>query len=148
MLQLSAEGGKPNPANYHGCRHAKEEMQKKKSQRAPRATTGKVFSSNLTTPGISFAAALRGKTGAAASDTSGSSDRSCHNGTHGSCDLTQHEQQTTGQSVRTPNVNRLSLDKMLKVVVQQIMAESNVAVLEKAKIVAINKNSLKSHGAK
>jgi hypothetical protein len=53
-----AEGEKPHPANYRGCRHAKEEMQKKKSQRTPRTTTGRVFSSNLTTPGMSFAAAL------------------------------------------------------------------------------------------
>jgi hypothetical protein len=28
-----AEGEKSHPANYWGCRHAKEEMQKKKSQR-------------------------------------------------------------------------------------------------------------------
>jgi hypothetical protein len=34
---------------------------KKKSQSTPRTTTGKVFSSNLTTPGMSFAAALRSK---------------------------------------------------------------------------------------
>jgi hypothetical protein len=54
-----AEGEKPHPANYGGCRHAKEELQKKKSQRTPKTTTGKVFSSNLTTPGVSFAAALR-----------------------------------------------------------------------------------------
>jgi hypothetical protein len=38
--------------------------------------------------------------------------------------LPQHEQQTTCQSVRAPNLNSLHLDKMLKVVVavvQQIM---------------------------
>jgi hypothetical protein len=57
-----AEGEKPHPANYRGYRHAKKEMQKKKSQRTPRTTTGRVFPSNLTTPGMSFAAALRGKT--------------------------------------------------------------------------------------
>jgi hypothetical protein len=41
-----------------------------------------------------------------------------------SASVPQHEQQTTGQSVRTPNVNILHLDEMLKVVVtvvQQIM---------------------------
>jgi hypothetical protein len=31
-----AEGEKPHPAHYRSCRHAKEEMQKKKSQRTPR----------------------------------------------------------------------------------------------------------------
>jgi hypothetical protein len=36
-------------------------MQKKKSQRTPRTVKGKAFSSSLTTPGMSFAAALRGK---------------------------------------------------------------------------------------
>jgi hypothetical protein len=36
-------------------------MQKKKSQRTPRTITGREFSSNLTTPGMSFASALRGE---------------------------------------------------------------------------------------
>jgi hypothetical protein len=48
----------------------------------------------------------------------------------------------TGQSIRAANLNSLSLDKMLKVVVtvvQQIMTESNGAVFEETKIVAITK---------
>jgi hypothetical protein len=56
----------------------------------------------------------------------------------------QHEQQKAGQSVRAPNINSLSLDKLLKVVVtivQQTMAESSDAVLEEAKILAIKKLS-------
>jgi hypothetical protein len=55
--------------------------------------------------------------------------------------LPQNEQQKTGQSVQAPNVNTLSLDKMLKVVmvVQQIMTESNGSVLEEAKLLAITK---------
>jgi hypothetical protein len=40
----------------------KEEMQKKKLQRTPRTIVGMVFSSNLTTPGLSFVAALQGRT--------------------------------------------------------------------------------------
>jgi hypothetical protein len=56
------EGDKPHVANNRGCRHAKEELQKRKSQRTPKTTTGRVFSSNRTTPGISFLAALRGST--------------------------------------------------------------------------------------
>jgi hypothetical protein len=55
-----AEGEKPHPANYRGCRHMREELQKRKAQRAPKTATARVFSSNLTTPGISFAAALQG----------------------------------------------------------------------------------------
>jgi hypothetical protein len=56
------EGEKPHPAKYRGCRHTKEELQKRKSQRSPKTTTGRVFSSNLTTPSVSFAAALGGST--------------------------------------------------------------------------------------
>jgi hypothetical protein len=57
-----AEEEKLHPVNYRGCRQAKEKIKKKKLQRAPRTTTGRVFSSNLYTPGVSFSAALRGKT--------------------------------------------------------------------------------------
>jgi hypothetical protein len=53
-------GEKAHPTNYRGYRHTKEELQKKKSQRTPKTATGRVFSSNLTTPGISFAAVLQG----------------------------------------------------------------------------------------
>jgi hypothetical protein len=58
--------------------------------------------------------------------------------------LPQNEQQTTGQSVRAPNVNSLHLDKMLQVVVaavQQIMKESNSVVLEEAKKLTLQKLS-------
>jgi hypothetical protein len=54
-----AQGVKAHPANYRGCRHAKEQLQKRKSQRTPKTTTKRVFS-NLKTIGASFAAALRG----------------------------------------------------------------------------------------
>jgi hypothetical protein len=57
-----AEGENPHSANYRGCRHAKEEMQKKKSQRTTKIKTRRVFSWNLTTPSLSFAAALQGST--------------------------------------------------------------------------------------
>jgi hypothetical protein len=56
------EGEKPHSANYRSCRHAKEELLKRKSHRTPKTTTARVFSSNHTTPGVSFAAALRGST--------------------------------------------------------------------------------------
>jgi hypothetical protein len=102
-------------------------MQKKKSQRVPRTTTGRVFSSSLTTPGVTFAAALQGKT-----------EEQQQPQTHQVADpatmepkvpavVPQHEQQKTGESVRAPNINSLPLDKMLKVVVtvvQQIMRVS------------------------
>jgi hypothetical protein len=37
-----AEGDNPHPANYRDWRHAKGEMQRKKWQRIPRITTGRV----------------------------------------------------------------------------------------------------------
>jgi hypothetical protein len=110
------EGEKLHPANYRGCRH-EEEMQKKKLQRTRRINTGRVFSSNLNTPGMSFAAALRGKT-----------EEQQRHRKHQMAGpdamepkvpvaLPQNEQQKTDQSFRAPNVNSWSMDKMLKVVV-------------------------------
>jgi hypothetical protein len=49
-----------HPASYRGYKYEREKLQKRKAQRATKTTTGWVFSSNLTTPGVSFAAALRG----------------------------------------------------------------------------------------
>jgi hypothetical protein len=57
-----AEGEKAHPANYRGCRHAKEEMRKKKPQRTTNPTTGRVFATKFINPSVSFAAALRGHT--------------------------------------------------------------------------------------
>jgi hypothetical protein len=58
MLQLQ----EPHPSNYRGCSNARKEMQKRKPQTAPKTTTGRVFSSNHNTPGLSFTAALRSNT--------------------------------------------------------------------------------------
>jgi hypothetical protein len=126
------EGEEPHPANYRGCRHAKEELQKKKSQRSLKPTAGRVFSSKLIIPGVSFAAALQGST------------------TQGQRPLTRQlpvavpseamklsvpapvQEQETGQSVRAPIVNSQPLDNMLRVatVVEQIMTEFNGAMSE------------------
>jgi hypothetical protein len=57
------EGEKLHPANYRGCRHAKEEMlKKKKPQETPQSKTGRVFSSNFRRPNVTFAAALQDQT--------------------------------------------------------------------------------------
>jgi hypothetical protein len=56
------EGEKAHPDYYRGCRHSNEQLQKRKSQRTPRTIAGRVFSSNLTTPGVSFVVELRGST--------------------------------------------------------------------------------------
>jgi hypothetical protein len=96
--------------------------------------------SNLTTPGVSFAAALRDSTAqqqpqarqVPVSDPPAEVKLSTP---------TSGQQQNAGQSVRVPTVNCQPLDNMLRVVtvVQQIMTEFNCAVSEKYKIVAITK---------
>jgi hypothetical protein len=137
-----AEGEKPHPANYWGCRHAKEELQKKKKiQRAPKTTTGRVFSSARTAPGVSFAAALRG--------SGGQQQQPQANQVPVATPPTKVKhnipapalQQTTGQSVQAANVSSHPFDNMLKVVtvLQQIMTEVSGALSEEEKIVAITK---------
>jgi hypothetical protein len=117
-------------------------MQKKKSQRTPRTTTGRVLSSNLTTPGMSLAVALRGRT-----------EEAQQSQTHQVAvagpatvelrvpvALSQNEQQATSQLIWVPNVNNFSLDKMLKIVltvVLRVMTECNGAVSQEDKIQAI-----------
>jgi hypothetical protein len=134
-----AEGEKAHPANYRGCRHAKEELQKRKSQRTPKTTTGRVFSSILTTPGISFAAALRGST----AQQQKPQERQIPVADPSSAGRpnvpSPEQQQETGQSVRVAIVNSQPLDSMVRVVtaVQQTMTEFNGAVSDKDKIVAI-----------
>jgi hypothetical protein len=60
MLQRKLlDGVEPHPSNYRGCRHAREGMRKRKLQRAPKSTPGRLLSSNCTTPALSLAAALR-----------------------------------------------------------------------------------------
>jgi hypothetical protein len=144
------EGEKAHPANYRGCRHAKEELQKRKSQKAPRNTTGRVFSSNTIAPGVSFAAALRGGGGTTAAAPGMTT--TCGNSTH------SRRTKPSGswakrsiRSVRPQTVNSQPLGNMLRVVtvVQQIMTEFNGALSEEDKIVAITRivlNLMKSNG--
>jgi hypothetical protein len=99
---------------------------------------------------VSFSTALRGWTEEEQQpqDTSGDSGRYRYNGAQVPAALPQHEQQTTGQSVRAPKVNSVPLDNMLRVV-EQIMTELNGAVLEEAKILVITKivlNLMKQNG--
>jgi hypothetical protein len=110
------DGEKAHPDNYRGCKHAKEEMRKKKPQGTPKTTSGRVFSSNPVKPHLSFAAALRGQADtqpqqeAAANSTSPSGIKT--------------KEQALGQSVQAPNVNNDSLDMFRAFsVVEQIMAE-------------------------
>jgi hypothetical protein len=144
------EGEKPHPANYRGCRHAKEELQRRKLQRAPKITTGRAFTSHLTTPSFSFTAALRGS---AAQQQRPQAPQATEadppTGVNQSNPTSVH--QKSGQSVRSPTASSQPLDNMLRVVtvVQQIMTEFNGAVSEEEKIVAITKivlNLMKQNG--
>jgi hypothetical protein len=137
MLQLPvSKGEKAHPVNYRGCRHA-EEMQKRKSQITTKTTTRRVFSSNLSTTGVSIEA----RSEAAQSNGSDLSGRTNHDGTEGPCPLTQ-TRTASYRSVGAPHVNSLPLDcSMLRIVtaVQQFMTEFKGAVSEEEKTVAIRK---------
>jgi hypothetical protein len=141
------EGEEPHPSNYRGCSHAKEELRKRKPQRTPKPTTGRVFSSNYINPGMSFAAALRNNTQQQQIphpqlDQEASRARVTE---VGSPTTEQRHHKHSGQSAQAPNVNSASLDNMFRVAtaVQQIMTGLNDAVSEEEKILAITKIVLK-----
>jgi hypothetical protein len=127
-----------HPANYRGCSHASDEMWKKKFHGKPKPTTGRMFSSNFTTPTVSFAAALQG------TPEQNQRNNLRHEAVPGK---NKHEGMKKGQlhetdhSVRDPTVSSLPLDNMFKVaiVVQQSMTEFSNAETEEAKTRVIAK---------
>jgi hypothetical protein len=141
------EGEKLHPANYQGCRHAKEELQKRKAQGAHKTAIGRMFSSNLNTPGFSFGAALRG--GAAqqqqpqARQVPGETPLPA--GVKLSTPASGH-QQKTGQSVRAPNVN--SQQPTVVTVVQQIMTRVQRCCVRRRQNSGYYQNCTKSHETK
>jgi hypothetical protein len=164
------EGETAHPANYRGCRHAKEELRRKKQpQGTPKHTTGRVFSSTLTKANVSFAAALRGQTDQQRQQEEPAS-RPVTQRTHkeaaprGQTEQRTHREKAetgpetpkprrneTGQSVPATSVNSEPLDNMCRVitVVQQIMTELKGAVSEREKILAITNivfNLMKENG--
>jgi hypothetical protein len=110
-----------------------------------------VFSSNRTTPGVSFAAALRGSA-EQQQQPQANQDPVTSPTTTGIKHIPAPTlQQETGLSVQASNTKNQPLDKMLRVVtvVQQIMTEFNGAVSEEDNIVAITKivlNLMKQNG--
>jgi hypothetical protein len=121
-----------HPANYRGCRHAKEEMRrKKKPQGRPQNTTGRVFSSTFIKPTVSFAAALRGQT---------EQQRQQEEAASGS-ETPKLGRKERGQPVPAPIVNSELQDKAFRslAVVQQIMKELKGAVSEEDTVLAITK---------
>jgi hypothetical protein len=127
-------------------------MQKRKVQRTTNPATGRVFSPTLTTPGVSFAAALCGRS----EDQQQPTARQVMAAPGApqpriSAPPPLPKQQATCQSVPAPNVNSSPTVNMLRVVtvVQQIMTEFNGSVSEEQKIVAITKivlNLMKQNG--
>jgi hypothetical protein len=117
-------------------------MRKCQPQRTPKTTTGRVFSSNHTTPGLSFAAALRTNTEEQQephpSQTADAATVALQQ-TRAPPVLKNRPQQT-GQSVQAPNVNNIF---KVASVVQQIMTGLSDAVSEEQKIVAITKIVMK-----
>jgi hypothetical protein len=110
---------KVHPSNSRGCRHAKAQLQIKKSQKTPKTTTGRVFPTKMTTLTVSFAKALRGR-----------------------ADQQQPAaQQVVLAALGAPTVNSSPLDNMLRdvTIVQQSMIELSGAVSEEQKIMAITK---------
>jgi hypothetical protein len=77
------DGGERHPSSCRGCRRAKDGMRMRKLQIALKATTGSVFSSSRTTPGLqSFAAVLRNNTQAAATASLSCTGLPCHSERH------------------------------------------------------------------
>jgi hypothetical protein len=110
-----------------------------------------VFSSNHATPGVSFAAALRGSTAQQQQRQARQVPGANPPAGEKLSTPAPGEQQKAGQSVRAPTINGQPLDNMLRVVtaVQQIMTEFSGAVSEEDKIVAITKivlNFIKQNG--
>jgi hypothetical protein len=137
-----AEGEKAHPANYRGCRHVKEQLQKRKSQKTPKTTTA---------PDIFFAAALRGSTAQEQRSQAFHIPMADPSSAEKPNISSFEQQQETGQPVRTAILNSQPLDSMLRVVtvVQKIITEFNGAVSDWDKIVAITKivlNLMKQNG--
>jgi hypothetical protein len=131
-----AEGEKAYLTNYRGCRHAKEEMPKKKKLQETRQNkTGKVFSSNFRRPNVSFAAAVRDQT----------KQQRQQEEVANTPQPQKLKRKETDQLVPVTFVNSEPQDKALKTltVVHQIIKELKGAASEEDMAVAITKIVIK-----
>jgi hypothetical protein len=138
-----AEGERLHPANYRGCKLANEEMRKKKPQRTPKTTSGRVFTSNPVSPHLSFAAARQGQ---GSQPHQEASDPTCSP----VAAAPTINVQKTGQSVQTPTVSS-DPENMFRACAAagQSMAELKDASSEEAQFLAIAKivfNLIKHNG--
>jgi hypothetical protein len=137
-----AKGEKTHPANYRGCKHAKEEMPKRRSQGTHKPTAGREFSSDPLKTHLSFTAAHRGQGSQPLYEEAPATSNS-------EPTITNPTIQKTGQSVQAPTVNSDSLEMFRALsVVQQIMAELKGAESEEDKFFVRSKNSIKFNAAK
>jgi hypothetical protein len=102
---------KPHLSNYQGCRHTKEEMRRRKPQRVPKTTKGRVLSSSHTIPGLSFVVVLRSNTQQQQQPQPHSAAQACPD-TVGEMSAPSLEAQptTSTKSVQAPNANSSSLN--------------------------------------
>jgi hypothetical protein len=101
-------------------------MQKRRLQRAPKTTTGRVFSSNHTTAGLSFAAVLCSNTQQLQLPQPPSVAHACPAtvGEMSAHPPLKHSQQVPSQSLQAPNAYSSSVNNMFKVVSQRYFSRS------------------------
>jgi hypothetical protein len=140
VLQLQTAGGRKTSARQLPGVQAREGGAAEEEITENTQDYNQVFSSNTITPGVSFAAALRG--GSAQTEQPWAKQLPVVTPpTEVGSNPSPGRQQKSGQSVRAPSVNNQPIDDMLTVVtiVQQIVTEFRGAVSEKDKILAITK---------
>jgi hypothetical protein len=118
---LLVDEEEPHPSNYQGCRHAKEEMWKRKLQKASKTTTTPHHSKTTLHGG-----AMQKHTATAAASAALSwTDLPRYSRRNEYPPLLRHtQQQVPIQSVRAPNANSSSLNdkfKVLTMIFQHIM---------------------------
>jgi hypothetical protein len=127
------EGENAQPANYRGCKHAKEEMPKKKLQATPKHMSGRVFSYNPVKPHLSFAAALR-------CQGNQPPHKEAPAASFSEPPATKANVQKACQSVQAPTVNGGPLEMFRAIsVVEKIMAELKDAASEEDKFLSVAK---------
>jgi hypothetical protein len=153
MLQLQAGGRRETPSVQLSRLQPRERRDPKKedAKNTKKNTTGMVFSSKYTTPGLSFASSLRNNTEQQQQHQPHRVPMAAPVAVEKPSVPASLRQQEPGQPVQASNVSNVSLDNMFRIaaVVQQIMTDFSGAVSEEAKIVAITKivlNLMKQNG--
>jgi DNA replication initiation complex subunit (GINS family) len=141
LLYLPVDGGKETPSLQLSGLQTREEGDAEEVVKNTKTKMGRVLSSNLTTQGVSFAAALRGSTVQQQQRQARQVPVADPLPEVKLSTPASRQKQIEGRSVRAPTVNSQPLENMLRVVtaVQQITTEFNGAVSEEDKIVAITK---------